>query len=127
MALDVRWAIFARQLQTTVGNPTTKDFLNIIEKIRLKGYGTTRKDILIAEDIFVPSGSGLKGKTTTPVTTHVREDIIPVPDDNYRDVYLGVDILFINGVPFLTTISLHLYFTTVGAIINAEEIPSLNH
>ena len=33
---------------------------------------------------------------------------------------LGVDILFINGFSFLTTVSWHLYFTTVEAILNVE-------
>ena len=99
-ALDVHWATIARQLQTTIGDPTTKDFLNIIEMSLLKDCGTTRKDILIAEGIFGPSGSGLKGKTTTPFTAHVWEDIIPVQDeilDNYHNVCLGVDLLFVKN------------------------------
>ena len=40
--------------------------------------------------------------------------------DNYKDVCLRVDILFINGIPFLTTFSRHLYFTMVEAILNVE-------
>ena len=31
-----------------------------------------------------------------------------------------MDILFINGIPFLTTIFRHLYFATVKAILNVE-------
>ena len=78
---------------------------------------------MIAEDLFGPSASGLKGKTATTSTEHIREEIIPFPDeilDNYKDICLGVDILFINEIPFLTTISRHFYFITVEAILNVE-------
>ena len=60
-AVDICRATIARQLQTTIGDPTTKDLLDIIEKSPLKDCGAARKDILIAEVIFGPSGSGLKG------------------------------------------------------------------
>ena len=33
---------------------------------------------------------------------------------------MGVDLLFVNGIPFLIAISCHLYFTTVEAVINVE-------
>ena len=89
----------------------------------LKDCGTTCKDILIAEDIFGPSASGLKGKTTTTSTEVSREEIVPVPDeilDNYKDVCIEVDIHFINKIQFLASISKHLYFTKVEAILNVE-------
>ena len=83
-----------------------------IEKSLIKDYGTTRKGILVVEDIFRSRGSGLKDKTNA---THVREDFIPVPDeilDNYKDICLGVDLLFVTKIPFLVTISRHLYYFT---------------
>ena len=127
-ALDVWRATISRQLQATIGDPTTKDFLDIIEKSILDDCGTIRKYILVAEDIIGPSGSRLKGKTTTPSTTHVRKDIIPAPGkilDNYQDVCLEVHHLFVNAIAFLTTVSQHLYLTTVKAIINDEAKPLL--
>ena len=48
---------------------------------------------------------------------------MPVPDenlDNYKDACLGMDILFINVISFLTTICGHLYFTTIKAILSVE-------
>ena len=123
-ALDVRRATAARKLQATIGYPSIKEFIHIVETNLLNGCGTIRKDIMIAQDIFGTSGSILKGKTTTPSTTHLREDIIPIPDfivDNYKGVTLCVDILYVNGIPFLTSVSRHIYFTTVEAIINGKE------
>ena len=48
---------------------------------------------------------------------------MPVPNeilDNYKVVCLRVDILFTNGIFFLTTISRYLHFTTIEAILNVE-------
>ena len=102
---------------------SANDFLKIIEKNLLKDRGTTQKNILIAEDIFGPRTSGLKEMTTITSTAQIWEENITVPDeilDNYKDVCLGVDILFINRIPFFAIIPRHLYVTTVKTILNVE-------
>ena len=122
-ALDIRRATAARKLQTTIGHPSIKEFIRIVETNLLNGCGTNRKDIMIAEDVFGTNGSGLKGKTTTPSTKHLREELIPIPDfiiDNYKEVTLCVDILYVNGIPFVTSVSRHIYFTTVEAVHNSQ-------
>ena len=123
-ALDIRRATPACQPQVTINEPITKDFLQIIKKSFLKYCGTTtRKDILITEDIFEPCWSSLKGKTPTYFPTHIREDNIPVPDeilDNYKNICLGEDIFFVKGILFITTISRCLHFTIVKVILNVE-------
>ena len=114
-ALDVRRADAARKLQATIGHPTTKQFIRIIETNLLEGCGTSRKDVTIAEHIYGPSRSALKGKTTTPTMGHVREEIEPIPDfvtDNYKQVTIGVDIMYVNRIPFVVSLSRHIYFTT---------------
>ena len=128
-ALDVRRATAARKLQGTIGHPSINEFIRIVESNLLNECGTSRKDILIAEDMFGTSGSILKGKTTTPSTTHLREEIIPIPDfviDNYKEVTLCVDILYVNSIPFVTSVSRHIYFTTAEAIQNAQAKTLIN-
>ena len=122
-ALDMRRAKAARRLQTTIGHPTTKQLIKIVESNLLDGCGTHRKDIMIAEQVFGPNKAGLKGKTTTHQTEHLREELTPLPHfimENYKSVTLCVDILYVNGIPFVTSLSRHIYFTTVEAIHNAK-------
>ena len=122
-ALDVRRAKAARKLQTTIGHPSNKELIKIIESNLLDGCGTTRRDVMNAERIFGPSGAALKGKTTTPSSAHLREDSIPIPDfvtDNYREITISADIIYVNHIPFITTLSRHIYFTTVEAVYNAK-------
>ena len=46
------------------------------------------------------------------------ENIPPEVMNEYRDVYLNIDIMFVNGTAFLTAISRHLCMTHSRAILN---------
>ena len=61
---DYRAAELARKIQQTIGNPSTRDYLRIIDNRELPNVPVTRKDVLAAEDIFGPNLQALKGKTT---------------------------------------------------------------
>ena len=122
-ALDVQRADAAQRLQLAIGHPSTAEFIRIVKTNLLGSCGTTRKDILTAEKIQGPSTSVLKGKTTTPLTQHVREEIIETPLfvlENYKKVTLCIDIFYVNGIPFVTSISRHIYFATAEAVYNAK-------
>ena len=63
----------------------------------------------VAEDIFGPDVGSLKGKTVRRNTVHV-EDASPfvLPPNvihNYKQITLCADIMFINKITFLMTIS----------------------
>ena len=101
-SLDTRRAKVACKLQNTIGHPTTRDLIKIMESNPLEGCGTTRKDTMIAEAICGPSVAGLKGKTTTSTAKHVREEITPIPDfvvDDCMVVTPCVDIMHVNTTP----------------------------
>ena len=71
---------------------------------------------MAAEDCFGPSLKALKGKTTrtnTP-TTPSRMTAVPLMiHERYRRVTLGMDIMFINKIAFLVTISKDIRFGTI--------------
>lgn len=50
----------------------------------------------------------------------VVEDIPPKVINEYKDVHLDIDIMFVNGVVFLTAISRHLQMIHARAILNPK-------
>jgi transposase InsO family protein len=56
-------AILARKIQRTIGRPSTKQYISIVERNLLPNCPVTRDDIIAAEKIFGPDVGSLKGKT----------------------------------------------------------------
>jgi hypothetical protein len=101
-------ALLARKLQKMVGYPSTRDFMQLIDGNLIPNCPVSRADVVAAEDILGPSVDSLKGKTVRRGEEHVSSDILPVPRDIlslYRAVTLCVDIMYVNKLPFLVTIS----------------------
>ena len=48
------------------------------------------------------------------------EDIPPEIMNEYKDVHIDIDIMFVNGVAFLTAISRHLRMIHARAILNRK-------
>ena len=95
-------------LQAMIGYPSTHDFLQIVDCQLLPNCPITRADILATEDILGPNVHSLKGRTVQQTKPHVSTLVTPVPPDIlslYRSITLCVDIMFVNKMPFLVTIS----------------------
>jgi hypothetical protein len=117
-------AILARQLQIRVGHPSIKDFLRIVARNQLPNCPITRDDILAAEDIFGPDIGSLKGKMTRSKPHRVQSAVSPLPleiIERYRSLTLCADLMYVNGIPFLLTISRNLKFGTIEALPNRLE------
>ena len=61
---DCLHAVRARELQVTVGCPLDKDFIKILKTSSLPNCPVTPWDVIIADKLFGPNISTLKGKTT---------------------------------------------------------------
>ena len=67
----------------------------------------TTEDVDNAEKIFGPDIRTMKGKITRQSPTPVKKDEVQVPKElieKNQDITLCIDILFINGMPMLTSI-----------------------
>ena len=127
--LDIRRATAARKLQDSMGYPSLKAFLKMIDNNLILNCPITRRDILIAEDVFGVNTSIIKGKTVRRQPGHVREDVAVVPPHilkNYGDVTLAIDVYHVNGMKFFRSISRHLMFRMTTAIRNAKDTTLFN-
>ena len=113
-------AVEARKLQNIIMRPSTKDMNDVVLR-HFRDCPVTRRDIEAAEHIFGPNLGSLKGKTTRQTPSHVPDYIDPVPQDiliAHRTITICVDIMFVNQIPFLITISRNIKFITVEALSN---------
>ena len=75
----------------------------------------SKANIAAAEDIFGPNLGSLKGKTSREKGVHVPSLMADVPYHiikMYKDVTLSFDIMFVNKIAFLITVSRYIRFGT---------------
>ena len=128
--LDIRRADKARKLQETLGFPSTKSFLHMIDNNLIMNCPVTRRDVLVAEDIYGINPNLVKGKSVRKQPKHAREDTLsslsPKILKNYGDVTLSIDVTSVNGVRFFRSISRHLNFRTIKFIPDSKKKTLLN-
>jgi hypothetical protein len=120
-ARQIEAAKKARKLQNKLGFPSTPDFIKMVRLNLLPNCPINEFDIRVAEDVFGPNVSALKGKTVRRPTEHVEHKLQPIQKEIhqlYNKVTLAIDIMKVNQVPFLVTISRNLCFGTVEAVKN---------
>jgi len=69
--------------------------------------------------ILGPSVPGLKGKTVRRNKPAVEPNIVPIPQhirDHYQDVTLAIDIMHVNKIPFLMSISRSIHYGTASVL-----------
>ena len=109
----------ARDLYAKVGYPSARDFQQIISKNLILNCPVTASDVARAENFYGKDIHALKGKTTRTKPKPVVIDYMVMPKnilENIKNITLSIDIMFVNKIPFVTTISRHIKFTTVEVI-----------
>ena len=96
----------ARQLKHITGLPT-ETLKHVLRQNIIKNCPVTAEDVNIAERIFGPDMGALKGKSTRKTPAAVRDDVVEIPPEikeQHADLTFCMDLMFVNGMPFLTGI-----------------------
>ena len=81
----------------------------------------TVEDVDVALKIWGKNIALLKGKNTRSKPNTVARDYVNIPMEllnQHKEVFLTLDILFVNKIPFLLTLSQKICFTAVNHIAN---------
>ena len=124
MKNDYFWAVRARELQVMDGRPSDKDLIRILKTSSLPNCPVTPRDILIANELFGPDVGSLKGKTTRRapliVDSPVSVDLTTILK-HYGEIALCMDLMYVNKVPLLVTLSRNIKFGTMEAVSDRTE------
>ena len=83
----------------------------------------TRRAIHVTQDIYGPNLDSLKGKPVWWTLPHLPSGVDPVPPDlleRHPSVTIIMDILFINNIPLLLSMSQGLKFMTIEVLPNRQ-------
>ena len=99
--------------------PTLSDFVAVLQMNLIKNNPILLSDIKLAKNIYRPNVGSIKGKTTQRKPLPVMEDLIDILIEfkqQQHKIILAVDGMVVNGLKFLTTISLKLFYHTAQYI-----------
>ena len=106
-------------LYAKVGYPSTRDFQKMISQNLILNCPVTMSDVDRADKIYGKYIHALKGKSTRSKPKQVVIDYMEIPKSilkSNKNITLSIDIIYVNKIPFIVTISRHVKFTTVKAI-----------
>jgi len=112
---EVEKAQLARKASALLGSPSDRD-LKYLVSTQLNDCPITVHDVTRANSIYGPDLKALRGKTVRNAPEHVQPDYVEIPKDFlllHRSVTLVADVMFVNNVPFLITMSRGIKFITV--------------
>jgi hypothetical protein len=121
---QIKGVELARVLHATLGYPSVKDFKWAIQSNQIQDCPVTVQDVDVAHAIWGKNIASLKGKTTRKKPFHVAGDLMKVPKELlslHKDVYLTVDLFFVNEIAFLISLSRKIEFTTSSHVANRQE------
>jgi hypothetical protein len=123
MEREVAQAKMAQDLYHSLGTPSINDLKAVIRMNCIKNNPVTISDVNLAEKIFGPDIGSLKGKSTRKKPVHVAPDYVKIPRslmDAQYSVTLCIDGMFVNGLPFLTTISCNIMYRMASSLPNKK-------
>ena len=104
-----------KRLLHALGYPLVVNLKTIIKTNTIQDNPITESDIKLMEHLYGPDIPTIKGKTTRGHLHKLVSDVVLIPHklhDTQHDVCLYIDIMYVNGMPFLTTISKNIMYHT---------------
>ena len=112
---EIKRAKLARDLIAALGSPSVAGLKAAIAMNAIADLPVCTDDVNIAEKIFGPDLGTIKVKTTHRKPLPMVSDNITIPPQLYENrdaLELCMDIMFVNEMPILTTITRALYYRT---------------
>ena len=125
-------AKMARKLYHNLGTPTVQNFKSLLKANMIANCPVMAEDVNIAEKIFGPSVSSLKGKSARTTPKPVRADVIEIPPElieKHREIELCMDAMCVNKEGMLTAIDRTIKFRSLVPIdskVKAEHCRALD-
>jgi len=120
---ECRDAVLARRVQNIIMFPGDRAYDKIVNNNQLANCPMKRCDIAAAEQLFGKNIGSLKGKTAyrqgTPIVGQT-EGVPPNIWERFQRTVLAINIMFMNKIPFLISISRGLHFGTVKVLKNQQ-------
>ena len=104
-----------KQLLHVLGYPLVVDLKTIIKMNMIQDNPITESNVKLMECLIRPDIPTVKCKTTRQHPHQLFSDMVSVPHelcDTQHNVCLYIDIMYINGMSFLTTISKNIKYHT---------------
>jgi hypothetical protein len=112
---EVQAAAQAREIKRKLGYPSDKDLMDLV-KTGIKDVPISYQDVIRANKIYGKNVAELKGKTRAKTPLSVKVEPIPQPLTAHQ--VLHVDLLFIEGLVFLISVSKPLSYLMVTQLPN---------
>ena len=112
---EISQANVDKELFHALGYPLVVDLKTIIKMNVIQDNPITKSNLKLMEHLFGPNIPTIKGITTRQCPHQLVSDMVSIPHelhDTQHDVCLYIDIRYINGMPFLTTISKNIKYCT---------------
>ncbi len=120
---QIKEADEARRALSMVGGPTEAEFTQMVRRNHLPNCNINPNAIKQANEIFGPNLIGIRGKTTRRKLGIVRNKVVGIPNqivERNRTVWLAGDVMFVNGIAFVVTVSRGLKFITAHHLPSRE-------
>jgi len=105
----------ARRQQGMMGAVSEKDYRGLVSSHMLKNNNVSPAAVSDARTLFGPDLANVRGKTVRIRPDPVVENYVAIPRDFVlanKHLTLAADVFFVDGIPFLLTLSRRVKFVT---------------
>ena len=119
---DREMADKVRRLQHVSGHPAEGTMAHSVKTNGIKNNPITQRDLKVTEDMLGKCEYALKGKTVRRQPDAVEQQaLVDLPQeilDHCINVEMSADVLHVNQIPFLASLSKNLHYGTINALEN---------